>query len=109
MNTEGAQGVLGGFNRSDFFFHANVPKLDLSISATTDEFPHASSLHVHIGDPLLVTTPSLLHSRGRSLTLIEDSECSVTVAGYKDVSCNLVGGQRGNARTRACGNFLQAR
>jgi len=92
MNTERSKSVLRGFNRSDLFFHTDVPKLDLSIAAATDEFPHASSLHVHVGNPLFMTAPSLLHSSGRSLALIEDPECSIAVAGYKDIARNLVGG-----------------
>lgn len=64
MNTEGPQSVLGcrhGMKRSIF---ADVPQLDLTITASTDKLPEASPLHVDISDPLLVFPPHLNHRHG---------------------------------------------
>ena len=72
MNAECSQSPSGRLNRADLFRHANIPELDLAITASTNQFTHTTALHVYISDPLLVAAVALYHRGLRFLSLIKD-------------------------------------
>ena len=72
--------------------HANIPQLDLSVAAPANQFPQPPSLHMHVGDPLLVLAPGLDHGGAGLEALVEDADDAVAEAGDKDVARDLVGG-----------------
>lgn len=97
MNAKCSKSIASCRDGPNLLFHSNVPKLDLSISAPTDQLPHASALHVYINDPLLVTTPGLLQGGSWFLALVENANTTITIASNKYITRYLVGSQRCDA------------
>lgn len=84
----------------------DVPQLDLSVSAPTDEFSQSAPLQMHVGDPLFVVAPDFDHGHGGAKTLVEDANCAVAVAAYEDIAGDLVRGEGGDAGAGAGGDIL---
>ena len=106
MNAECTERILCGHDAPNFISHADVPKLNLAVPTTADEFPHPTTLHMDIDDPLLVRAISLFQCRCWSLTLIEDTDCTIAIASNEDIARNLVRGQGCDARSRPRWDFL---
>jgi len=84
----------------------NIPQFDLAIPASRDQFSEAATLHMDVGDPLLVTPPMLHHCHRRLFARVEDANCAVAVAGAEDVAGDLVGGEGCYAGAGAGGDVL---
>lgn len=84
----------------------DIPQLDLSISTTTNEFSQPTPLQMHIGDPLFVVAPDFDHGHGGAKTLVEDADCAISVAAYKDITGDLVRGEGGDTGAGAGGDVL---
>lgn len=90
MHTKRSQCVPRCFDGAEFIRHPNVPQLDLAVATAADEFSHASTLHMDVGNPLLVATISLDHRCSRLLPLIKDLNLAVSEPSDKNVTCHLI-------------------
>ena len=99
MNTQRPQCIASCGDGSNLILHPDIPKLNLPIAATTDQFSHAPTLHMYVRDPLFVTAPRLLHGGCRLFTLIEYPKSTITIASNEHITGNLIGRQRRNTRT----------
>lgn len=106
MYAHASESALRRLYRAELIFHSNVPQLDLATAASTNELSHSTTLHVDVGDPLLVADVSLPHGRCRRFALIIDLDLAVTEPSYKDITRNLIRGQGGDAGIRSGGDFL---
>lgn len=61
MDTQCPHRVTRGGNLSDRIILSNIPQFHLSIPRSADQFPEPATLHVHVGDPLLVLSPTSNH------------------------------------------------
>ena len=98
MHTQAPQGIVGRPDGMHGRVMSEIPEFDFSIATTTDQLSRTPSLQVHIGDPLLVLSPNPYHGFARTIALVVYPHCSIAEAGHKDVACNLVRSQRGDAR-----------
>lgn len=99
MYTQCSKCVLGCVNGGQGLRHSKIPQPDFPISAARDKFSKTTSLHVDIRDPLLMVTPDLDHGRSWLEPLIENTNGSIAESSDKNVTGNLIRGQRRNART----------
>lgn len=102
MDAQRSESIFGRMDRIDGIVHTQIPQSNLSISTSRHQFPHTSTLHMNVGNPLFVFSPYLHHSRRRLEPLIENTNCAIAKPRNEDVSCNLIGRQRGNARPGTC-------
>lgn len=91
MNTQRPKRILRGIRCGNRIIQAQIPETDLAVATTRDQLAQAASLHVHVGDPLLVLAPDLDHGRCGFQALIEDADCAVAEARDEDVARHLVG------------------
>lgn len=98
MHAKCAQSVLRRNDRTDFFSHADVPELDFTVATSANELPHSTSLHVDVGNPLLVAAVSLNHCGGRLLALVEHLDLTIAHTGDKNIPSDLVRREGGDAR-----------
>lgn len=106
MNAQGAESVLGRRDGGKGTIHAKIPESNLTIAATGDKLSQTTSLHVDIGDPLLVLTPDLDHGRGWFETLVKDTDGAITEACDENVASDLIRCQRRDAGAGARGDVL---
>lgn len=106
VNAQGSKGILGGVDGRECVVHTEIPQSNFAVAATRDEFSQATTLHVDVGDPLLVLTPNLDHGGCRLQSLVEDAYGTVTKACDEDVTSHLVRCQGRNARSGSCRNIL---
>ena len=92
MHTQGPECVPRPRNRPQLVLHPDIPQFDLPIAAGTNQFPHAPTLHVYVGNPLLMTTVAFDHRVDGFLALIIDLDFAIAEASDEDVSGDLVGG-----------------
>ena len=90
VDTQGPKRIFGRENSGQGVVHAKIPQSDLAVATAGNKFSQATTLHVDVGDPLLVIAPDLDHRGGRLQSLIEDTNSTVTKTGNKDVTCHLV-------------------
>ena len=95
VDTQRPHCVACGRDLPDRVILPDIPQLHLSVPRPADQLPEPTTLHVHVGDPLLVLSPTSNHGQGRLLAGIEDADDAVAVASAKDVASDLVGGQGG--------------
>lgn len=107
MDTQGAKSVFGSRDGGKRAIHAEIPQSNLAIAAARDEFSQATTLHVDIGNPLLMLTPNLDHRCSWLETLVKDTNGAITEARDENVASNLVRCQRCDAGTGACGDVLR--
>ena len=88
-------------NLSNRVIFPDVPQLHLSIPRPTDQLPETTTLHVHVGDPLFVLSPTSNHGECGLLAGIKDADGAVAVTGAEDVTSDLVRGQGGYTGARA--------
>ena len=93
MNTQGAEGILGGEDGGKRTVHAEVPQADFAISTTGDKLAQSTTLHVNVRDPLFVLPPNFDHGGGWLEALVEDSDGTVAETRNKDVTRYLIRGQ----------------
>jgi len=62
---------------------------------------------MYVGNPLLVLLPDFDHGSGRLLSLIVNTDRTITEASDKDIAFDLIRCQGGDAGTRSCGQVLQ--
>lgn len=106
MNAQRPDSIFGRMDRIDWIVQAKIPQSNFSISTSRHQLPHTSTLHMNVGNPLFVFSPYLHHGRRRLEPLIENTNCAVSKSCNEDVPCNLIGCQRGNARSGTCRNVL---
>lgn len=90
MNTQRLQVIRRSLDGLYALVHADIPQLDLTISATAYELTLAAALQVHVGNPLLMLFPDFDHRRGWLLTLIVNANGAVAEACSEDVAFHLV-------------------
>ena len=61
MDTQRPHCVTCGRNLPDRVIFPNVPELHLSIPRSAYQLPEPTTLHMHVGDPLLVLSPTSNH------------------------------------------------
>ena len=98
MNTQGAKCSLGRSDAPYLVRHTNVPQLDLTIAAPTDQFSHTATLHMDVRDPLLMAAVAAYHRFRGLLALIKDLDLAVAESGDKNVASNLIGSQSSDTR-----------
>lgn len=106
MNTQGAKSISSCIDGRNRIIHPEIPELDLTIPAAGDQLSHAPSLHVHVGDPLLMLTPDLDHCSCGFEALIKDTNGAISEARNEYIPGNLIGGQRSDTRARTCRDVL---
>jgi hypothetical protein len=90
VNAQSAQSVCSGSDLRKRDVHSQIPQSDFAVSTAGDQLSQTPSLHVHVGDPLLVIAPHFDHCRRRLHALVENSDGAVTESSHKDVACDLV-------------------
>lgn len=111
VHAETAHGRSAGacrLDRRDGLVVSQIPELDLAVPGPGDELAYTTTLHVDVGDPLLVIAPSLHERRARVLSLVEDAYDSVAEPGDEDLAGYLVGCQARNAGARPGGDIVGA-
>lgn len=93
MDAQSPKGVLCCVDGGQGVVHTKIPESDLTVTATRDKFTQTATLHMNIGDPLLVFTPNFNHRSARLETLIEDTDRAITETSNEYVTSNLVRGQ----------------
>ena len=61
MDTQCPHCVTYSGNLSDRVILSDIPQLHLPIPRPTDQLSETTTLHVHVGDPLLVLSPTSNH------------------------------------------------
>lgn len=61
MDTQRPHCVTCGRNLANRVILPNIPQLHLSIPRSADQLPKTTTLHMHVGDPLLVLSPTSDH------------------------------------------------
>ena len=61
MNAQCPHRVTCGGNLSDRVILSNIPQFHFSVPRSADQFPEPTTLHVHVGNPLLVLSPTSDH------------------------------------------------
>ena len=90
MDAQGTECILGGIDSRKRIVHTEIPKADLTIATPRDELSEATTLHMDVGDPLLVLTPDFDHRCSRLQSLIKDTNGAITKASNKYVASHLV-------------------
>lgn len=90
VDTQGPERIFGGENSGQGIVHAKIPESDLAVTTAGNKFSQATTLHMNVGDPLLVIAPDLDHRGGRLQSLIKDTNGTVAKTGNKDVTGHLV-------------------
>ena len=91
MHTQRPHCVTRRRNFPDWVILPDIPQLHFSIPRPTYQLPEPTALHMHVGDPLLVLSPTSNHGLCRLLAGIEDADGAVAIAGAEDVASDLVG------------------
>ena len=107
MHTQRPQRILRRSNRVQRLILPDIPKLDLAVPTATDQLAESTTLHVHVGDPLLMVAPDFDHRHCRTQALVEDADGTVAITANEHISGYLVGGERGYAGPRAGRDVLQ--
>lgn len=90
MHAQSSKRVFGCINGGQRIVHPQIPKSNLTIATARDELAETATLHMDIGDPLLVLTPDFHHRRGGLESLVENTDGSVAESSHKDVTSNLI-------------------
>lgn len=106
VDAETTKSVSGRTDSLNAVVHSDIPELYLSAPATTDELALTTALQMDIRNPLLMLFPHPHHCCLRLLTLVIHSHRTVTEASNENISLNLIGCQRGNARSGPSRNVL---
>lgn len=106
MNAQRSESVFGCVDCVDWIIHTQIPQPDFSISTSRHQLPHTPTLHMNVGYPLFVFSPYLHHGCRRLEPLIKNANCAISKSCNKYIPCNLIGGQRGNARSGTCRDVL---
>ena len=101
MYAQCPHGVARRGNFSHRIIFSNIPQFDFSVPAARHQFSEPASLHVNSRNPLLMPPPMFDHCHCGLFPRVEDSDGPVAVAGAEDVACDLIGGERCDARAGA--------
>jgi hypothetical protein len=91
VHTQRTQGVSSGNDGIDRIVQAEVPEANLAVTAGRDEFSNTTTLHMDVGNPLLMFTPDLNHRRGWLQALVKYANSAISKSSNEDISGNLVG------------------
>lgn len=61
VNAQGSKGIFSGEDGRERVVHTEIPQFNFAVAAARDELSQATTLHMDIGDPLLMLTPDLNH------------------------------------------------
>ena len=92
MNAQGPQHVFRRRHGVQRGILADIPQFDLTVAASTDQFSQASSLHMNVGNPLLVFSPNFDHCHGGFQPLVEDPNRTIPIASDENIARDLVRG-----------------
>lgn len=93
MDAQGPQHVFRRGHGVKRGILADIPKFDLPVATPTNQFSQTSSLHVNVGNPLLMFSPYFDHCHGRFQPLVKDTDRTIPIATNENIAGDLVRGE----------------